>query len=356
MDTRQHSDREDAPDTSGPIETEEQLDERLTRPSPALIEYIRTLESPLVVLGAGGKMGPTLCVRAVRAAQAANHPLEVVAVSRFSDAAAQRWLDERGVRTIAADLIEPESLRAVPDAGTVFYLVGVKFGTQDNPARTWAYNTLIPAYVARRYPKSRIVALSTGNVYPLVPVDSGGSVETDPLTPLGEYANAAVARERIFTYFSNRNDTPLVTIRLNYATELRYGVLVDLARKVHEGRPVDLTMGYLNCIWQGDANDMILRAPELADSPYVALNLTGPQVLSIRAVAERLGDLLRRPVHFTGHESDTALLNNASKAFMLLGRPPTSIDTILRWTAHWVRRGNTVWDKPTKFEIRDGSY
>lgn len=338
------------------IEDEAQLDDVMTRPSEALVAYVRTLRGPLVVLGAGGKMGPTLCVRVRRAAEAAGHDLDVVAVSRFSDAAARDWLEARGVRTHAADLIDRNVLQGLPDAENVLYLVGLKFGTQQNPARTWAFNTLIPAAVAERYPRARLVALSTGNVYPLVPVERGGSVEENPLTPLGEYANACVARERIFEYFSRENGTPMVLVRLNYAVDLRYGVLVDLARKIEAGQPVDVTMGYLNCIWQGDANDLIVRALDLARTPAVPLNLTGPDVLSVRALAERLGELLQRSVSITGQEAATALLNNPARACTALGTPPTPVDTMLRWTAHWVRRGGPLLNKPTGFEVRDGRY
>lgn len=336
------------------IDNEEQLDEIMTRPSPALVSFMRTIQGPLVVLGAGGKMGPSLCVRARRAA--GERELDVIAVSRFTDSDARAWLEDRGVRTLSRDLMDRASTADLPEAENVIFLVGVKFGTRENPSRTWAVNTLVPAHVSERYAGSRIVALSTGNVYPMVPVTGGGSVESDPLTPIGEYANAAVARERIFEYFSVRDETRVALVRLNYAVDLRYGVLVDVARKVAEGEPLDVTMGYLNCIWQGDANDAILRALDLASHPPEALNLTGPDVLSIRDVAERMGELLERPVRITGSESETALLSDASKAFEHLGPPPTPIDTVIRWTADWIRRGGELLGKPTHFEVRDGSY
>jgi nucleoside-diphosphate-sugar epimerase len=337
------------------IRSEEDLDELLTRPQSSLCTDIRTVSSPLVVLGAGGKMGPTLAVLARRAAEAAGHALEVIAVSRFSDDASRAWLEARGVRTLRLDLMERESLACLPDSAHVVYLVGLKFGTSDEPARTWAMNTIVPAHVAERYPRATIVALSTGNVYPLVPVSSPGSAETDPLTPLGEYANAAVARERIFEFFARRNGTPLVLLRLNYAVDLRYGVLVDIARKVHVGEPIDLTMGYFNCIWQGDANDRILRALALAQSPPSALNLTGP-MLSVRNVARQFGELFGKPARLTGTEAETALLSNPARAFELLGPLPTPIDQVIRWTADWIQRGCRLFDKPTHFECRDGKY
>lgn len=217
------------------IEDEKQLEEVLTRPSPRLVKFIKTVSSPLVVLGAGGKMGPTLCALARRAAQAANHPLEVVAVSRFRDASSRSWLEERGVKVVQADLLQASALPSLPEAQNVIYLVGLKFGTSQNPAATWAVNTIVPARVAERYPRARIVALSTGNVYPLSSVAKGGSVESDSLTPLGEYANAAVARERVFEYYAREQGTSIALIRLFYAVETRYGVLVDLAQKVFRG-------------------------------------------------------------------------------------------------------------------------
>ena len=249
------------------IESEAELDEILTRPGSELLDFVRTLKGRLVILGAGGKMGPTLAVLAHRAAQAASHPLEVVAVSRFSNSQSRRLLETYGVRLHAADLLQAADLAQLPDADNVIYLVGMKFGTSQDPARTWAINCLAPAAAAQRYPKSRIVALSTGNVYPLVPVDSAGSLERDPLRPIGEYANSCLARERLFEYFSQQNGTPLAIIRLNYALDLRYGVLYDIATKVWQDQPVDVTMGYANCIWQGDANDMIIRALSLTQSP-----------------------------------------------------------------------------------------
>lgn len=338
------------------IENETDLDELLTRPRPPLVEFIRQVRSPLLVLGAGGKMGPTLAVLARRAAAAAGQPLRVIAVSRFTRAAARAWLESQGVETIACDLFDRDEIARLPNANDIIYLVGIKFGTTENPPLTWAANTLIPTNVAERFPQSRIVALSTGNVYPLVPVAGGGATETHPLTPLGEYGNSAVARERLFEFHSRRHGTPMVLVRLNYAVELRYGVLHDLARKVWAGEAVDLTCAYFNCIWQGDANDCIVRALGLAATPPLVLNLTGPEVLSVRAVAARLGELMGKPVKFAGVEADSALISNPARACQLLGAPPTSLEDMLRWTAHWVRRGGVSRNQPTHFEARDGHY
>ena len=328
----------------------------MTQPAPPLIEFIRTVSSPLLVLGAGGKMGPTMAVLARRAADAAGHKLEVVAVSRFSDAGSRRWLEERGVRTASCDLLDGQGVSQLPDAENVIYLVGLKFGTSQNPAATWAMNTLVPARVCERFPRSRIVALSTGNVYPLSEVSRGGSVETDALTPLGEYANAAVARERIFEFHSQRNGTALALLRLFYAVELRYGVLADIARKVHAGEPIPLENGSFNCIWQGDANEMILRALALAVAPPSGWNLCRPEIFSVRHVAVRLGELLGREPVFSGTEPATALTGSAARLCARLGAPQTPLDVMLRWTAHWVNQGGRDLGRPTHFEVRDGNY
>jgi nucleoside-diphosphate-sugar epimerase len=340
------------------IDLPEILDEVMTRPSPALVEFMRTVSDPLVILGAGGKMGPTLAWRARRAADAAGRgfSLQIIAVSRFTDASAREWLEARGVKTLSRDLFDRNALASLPESENVVYLVGLKFGTSRSPATTWAANTLIPANVAERYPQARIAALSTGNVYPLAPVNSSGWTESAALTPLGEYANSAVARERIFEYFAAQNGTPITLVRLSYALDLRYGVLVDLAQKVYAGQPVDLTTGFVNCIWQGDANDMILRSLALASNPPTAINLTGTEKVSIRQAATRLGELMNRPVQLTGAEAETALLSDTTRMVERLGEPEMPLDTVLRWTAHWIMNGGATLNKPTHFEVRDGAF
>jgi nucleoside-diphosphate-sugar epimerase len=338
------------------IGTEEQLEELLTRPRAALVEFIKTIASPLLLLGAGGKMGPTLAVLAKRAAAAAHHPLEVIAVSRFSDRRARAWLEARQVKTIACDLLDAQAVQKLPDANAILYLVGLKFGTAQNPAATWAMNTLVPARVTERYPRARITALSTGNVYPLAEVRGGGSPETAPLTPLGEYANAAVGRERLFEFCSRDRQTPITLLRLFYAVELRYGVLVDIARKVHLGEPVELANGHFNCIWQGDANELVLRALALAASPPSVWNLCRPELFSVRAVASRLGELFGRPAQFAGTEAPTALVGNSARLCAALGPPSVPLEAMLRWVAHWVKQGGRNLGKPTHFEVRDGNY
>jgi len=338
------------------IESEHALDEVLTRPDPKLVEFIRTVSSPLVLLGAGGKMGPTLAVLARRAAVAAGCKLDIVAVSRFGDPSVRRWLESYEIQILPCDLMRRESLQQLPEAENMIYLVGLKFGTSQNPSATWAANTLIPANICDRYPHCRIVALSSGSIYPLVRVASGGALESEPLTPLGEYANACVERERIFEYYSQNNGTPLALLRLFYAVELRYGILVDLAAKVLAGQPIDLTMGYFNWIWQGDANALILRSLALVHTPPAAYNLTHPQIQSVRTVAEKFGELLGRPVALTGSEAGSALLGNPARLCMALGAPAMPLETVMRWIAGWLLRKGRLLGKPTHFEVRDGRY
>ncbi|RCS54064.1 NAD(P)-dependent oxidoreductase [Bremerella cremea] len=338
------------------IADEQQLDDWLTTPSSELIEFVRTLSGDLLVLGAGGKMGPSLAVRAKRAIDAAGSPASVIAVSRFSDTTSRQWLDDRGVVTHAADLLDRNAVEAIPDAANVLYMVGTKFGTSQNPAFTWAINTVASSQVMQRFAGSRFVALSTGNVYPFVPVASGGATEDGPIGPVGEYANAALGRERVFQYFSTCNGTPVTLMRLNYAVDLRYGVLTDIGLRVFSGEPVDLRNGYLNCIWQGDANDAIIRALGTAESPHCLLNLTGQETLSVRAIANEFARLLERPVQFTGEETESALLSNSAKCCDLLGAPQISTETMIRWTADWLRQKGRLLNKPTHFEVRDGKF
>lgn len=332
------------------------LDEWLTRPRPELVGFIRTVKSPLVVLGAGGKMGPGLAVLAKRAAEAAGHPLEVVAASRFSEASARAWLEERGVRTEVADALSRDDLARLPDTENLIYLIGLKFGTASNPTLTWAANTLAPAAAMERWRGSRVVALSTGNVYPLASVAGGGSREEDPLIPPGEYANAAVARERIFGYFSREQGTPVALMRLSYALDLRYGVMADIARKVASGTPISLATGHFNQIWQGDANEFILRALPLAGSPPSEWNLTSASILSVRETAQALGKLLGREPVLEGTESGTAFVSDTRRLSSELGNPPTDHETMLRWTAEWVKSGGRSLNRPAHFEVRDGKF
>lgn len=335
---------------------EAQLDTVLTEPSDELKNFIPQVRSPLVILGAGGKMGPTLAVLAKHAADLAGHPLEVIAVSRYSNDATRQWLENNGVQTRTADLVDRDQWAGLPDSENVIYLVGQKFGTEANPGLTWAMNTLVPTHAADRYRTARIVALSTGCVYPLVPVDSGGSTEASPLDPPGEYAAACLARERLFHYHAINQQTGLTLVRLNYAIDLRYGVLHDIAQKIYRDEPLDLAMGYFNCIWQGEANDRILRSLGLCAHPPRVLNLTAPETLSVRKIATRLGELMDRAPRFESAEADTAWLSNPAESIAAFGPLTVELETLLRWTAHWTAHECRSLGKPTHFEVRDGKY
>lgn len=338
------------PDT---IESEDQLDELLSRADQEAVATLDRNPGDVVILGAGGKMGPSLA-RMVR--RAASSGTRVTAVARFSDRSLERALNGIGIETRRCDLLNREAVMGLPDAPNVIFMAGQKFGTTDDPSRTWAINTLAPALVAERYGGSRIVVFSTGCVNPLVSVGSGGSVESDALHPIGEYSNACVARERIFEYYSRSNGTPAALFRLNYAIDLRYGVLVDVARKVFAREPIDLTTGYVNLIWQGDANAMAIRCLAIAESPPRAINVTGPETVAIRDLAVEFGRQFGKEPIFEGHESETALLSNSSEAHRLFGRPSVTVNQMIEWTADWVRHGRRLLDKPTHYDARDGRY
>ena len=341
------------PDT---IQNLEQLEDRLSEPTPEVVETLRRLEGDLIVLGVGGKMGPSLARMARRASELAGIRRRIIGVARFSSAGLEAELQRHGIETIRCDLLDEEAVQRLPDAPNVLYLAGMKFGATGQESLTWAMNTHLPAIVCRKFARSRIVAFSTGNVYGLVPAASGGSLETDAPAPVGEYAMSCLGRERIFEHFSRTLGTRVVLVRLNYACDLRYGVLVDLAQKVLAGAPVDLGMGWFNTIWQGDANAMTLRCFDHVASPPLALNLTGPEVLNVRETCEKLGKLLGRQPVFAGTESPTALLSNAQRAFSLFGQPRVSADQLLAWVAAWLRQGGPTLNKPTHFEARDGRF
>jgi hypothetical protein len=334
--------------------TDLELDHALSEPTPAAAEALAQLPGDLIVLGAGGKMGPSLCCMARRASIG---PRRIFAISRFTNSAVAQQLAEWNVEAIPGDLLDRRFLAELPDCPLVVYMAGMKFGSSEQPSQTWAVNTLLPALVCERFNSSRIVAFSTGNVYPLVPVAAGrGCVETNALAPVGEYAMTCAGRERIFEYCSRTSRIPMAIIRLNYATELRYGVLVDIARQVWERRPVSLKMGYVNVIWQGDANAQALATLPLADSPPFVLNVAGPEILRVRDVALQFGDLLGVPVEFTDTEAETALLNDAGRARDLFGPPRVSAAELIEWIANWIQRGQVLWERPTHFEVRDGKF
>lgn len=338
------------------VSTEAQLEELLSEPYPEDVEFARQLEGDIMVLGAGGKMGPTLIRRILRANEEANADTTVYAVSRYSDSSLEEKLQSWGAETIRADLLEDGVLDSLPDCENIIYMVGMKFGTTGREPKTWAINSYLPGRVASRFDDSRITALSTGNVYPPVPVDSGGSVETDETGPVGEYAQSCLGRERVFQHFSKENETPTCLLRLNYAVELRYGVLLDLAKRVYAEDPVPLEMGHVNVIWQGDANSACFRSLGLADSPADILNVTGVNILSVRNLAKQFADEFGCEVTFEGEEQQTALLNDASRSHELFEEPRMSIDDIVAYVASWVEQNGTTLGKPTKFHVRDGEF
>ncbi len=338
------------------IETEAQLEETLSTPSDADITAMRVVEGDIMVLGAGGKMGPSLARLARRASDSAGSKRRVIAVSRFSESTVKSGLQRSGVETVECDLLDADGISALPFCDNVLYLAGRKFGSTDRPDFTWAINTLVPAFVSRRFASSRIVAFSTGNVYPLVPASSGGSVESDPPQPLGEYAQSCLGRERIFEHFSRENGTRIVLFRLNYAMDLRYGVLVDIARRVYSGDPVPLAVAHFNTIWQGDANSYALRSLALCQSPPLVLNVTGPEIIPVRQAALYFERRFGRKVAFSGGESGGALLSCAAKCYTLLGPPRWTVPHLMEAVAHWIEAGGSNLHKPTHFEVNDGKF
>ena len=332
---------------------EEELEELLSRPNDGDVSAMHGLAGDLLILGVAGKMGPSLALRAKRAA-APNQ--RVIGVSRFSSASNRRLLEAAGIETIAADLLDDEALARLPDVPNVIHMAARKFGSTGDESPTWAMNAYLPARVAERFRSSRIVAFSSGNVYPLSPITQGGSTESSPLEPVGEYAMSAVARERLLTYMSKTHGTPMAILRLNYAVETRYGVLLDIGTRVFERKPIDLGMGCANVIWQGDANSICLRSFAHCSSPPFILNLTGPETLSVRWIATRFGQILGVEPVFEGEERSTALLNNAARSFRLFGYPTVSVDEIIEWTAQWIGSGARTLGKPTHFEARDGKF
>ena len=332
---------------------EDELEERLSRPAPALAAALASVPGSLVVLGASGKMGPSLAHMAKRA----NPARRVIAVSRWSDRDAARELESRGVETVVADLLDPAQLAALPDAPNVIFMAGQKFGTSASPSSTWAMNAALPAFAAERYAGARTVVFSTGNVYALSAADSGGSRETDTLAPIGEYAYSCLARERLFASAAARHGTPVSIVRLNYAHDLRYGVLTDLAVQIARREPVSIAMAYVNVIWQGDANALALAALARAWSPepYV-VNVAGPTVLAIADLARALGERLGVAPSFTDAPATDALISNSTRMSELLDHRLLPLDTLLDWVAAWVRRGGRVLGKPTGFERRDGRF
>ncbi|HWE95137.1 MAG TPA: NAD-dependent epimerase/dehydratase family protein [Tepidisphaeraceae bacterium] len=334
----------------------EHLEDLLSVPTEGVVETVRRLEGDYIVLGVGGKMGPTLARMLRRAADLAGVKRRIIGVSRFSSPELPALLQQHRIEAISCDLLDQDALDRLPEVPNVMFMAGMKFGSTGQQARTWAMNTYLSGMVSRKFSQSRIVAFSTGNVYPMVPVHTGGCAETHEPKPEGEYAMSCLGRERIFEHFSRSLKIPMALIRLNYAVEMRYGVLLDLAHRVHRNEPIDLTMGNLNAIWQADANAAAIRAFEHVASPPLVLNLTGPETLSIRTLCEELGRHLGKQPTFLGSESPSAYLNNAALCHDLFGYPTVGIRQLLAWTADWVNRGGDTLGKPTHFETRDGKF
>ena len=339
--------------SSAPPRDVEDLEERLSRPTPEVIADLAAVDGDLMLLGVGGKMGPTLARMARRAAPGKR----ILAVARFSDPAVATALETEGIEPIRADLLDRTAIAGLPSVPNVILMAGHKFGTSDAPSRTWATNTILPMFVAEAMPESRIVAFSTGNVYPFLPIESGGATEEEPLMPApGDYAASCIGRERVLRWYSETRGTPGLVYRLNYAIDLRYGVLHDVARKVRDGEPVDVTMGHVNVIWQGDANAIALRCLRHCTTPTEPLNVTGPETTSIRALAHAFAEQFGTTATIVGEEAPTALLSDASRAIALFGPPAVPVSTLVAWQADWLARGMPTLSKPTGFEVRDGSF
>jgi len=338
------------------VHSVEQLEDMLSEPSDGVVETLGRIDGDIIVLGVGGKIGPSLARMLRRASDAAGVHRRVIGVDLFPSGDQQSRLQSVGIETIRCDLLDPDQLQELPDAAGVIFMVGMKFGSTGQEALTWALNAYLPGTVAQKYRGSRIIAFSTGNIYGLTPVSLGGAVETDPPNPQGDYAMSALGRERIFEHFSRSLGIPTALIRLNYAAELRYGVLVDIAQHVLAGEPVDLAMGNVNVMWQADAVRMTLRAFDYASSPPFVLNVAGPELVSVRRAAEQFGSIMGKPVTFTGTESQDALLSSGQLGHKLFGYPQVSAQQMIHWIADWVARGGESLGKPTHFESRSGRF
>jgi nucleoside-diphosphate-sugar epimerase len=338
------------------IDNETQLEELLSRPTVEVVELFKSLDGDIIFLGIAGKIGPSIARMAKRACDEAGVSKRITGVSRFSNEQEKKHIESFGIETIQGDLLDPEFVKSLPKVKNVFFLAGMKFGAESNLSLTWAMNTYVPALVAEHFKDSRIAAFSTGCVYPLVPVESGGSLETDNPVAIGEYAQSCLGRERMFEHGSLKFGTPVSLIRLNYSVEMRYGVLVDIASKVKNDQVVDLAMGYFNIIWQGDMNAMSLLCLRNCTSPATVINITGSETLSVKQVAIEFGKLFGKTPKFSGEEASTALLSNAGLAYKLFGMPKVSPEQLIKWTANWISLNNRLLNKQTHFEVRNGKY
>lgn len=335
---------------------EEKLNELLTTPSQALIEDMKKIKGDIMVLGAGGKMGPTLCVLAKNAAKCAGVEKKIYAVSRGSDKIATELMESNGIEVIAADLLDKEKLYVLPDVENVIYMAGKKFGTDGNEWQTWAMNATLPAFVADKFKKSNIVVFSSGNIYPIVPLHSCGCTEQDHPLPNGEYGMSTLARERAFEYAANTFGTKVFMYRLNFSVDLRYGVLFDIANKIIKSEPISLTTPVFNFIWQGSANEIAIRGLLHATAPACIMNVTGPETVSIQKAAIELGKYLGKEPIFEGEPANDAYLSDSSLCMETFGYPSVSVKTLIRWQAEYILDGGRTLDKPTHFEERKGKY
>ncbi len=338
------------------ITDEEQLDELLSKPSAETIDMFSRIDGDIMILGVAGKIGPSLALMIKRACDEAGVSKKIYGVSLFESDEQQKKIEAIGLETIHGDLLETEFIKSLPQVKNVFFLAGMKFGSLDNLSLTWAVNSYLPALVVEHFKDSKIVAFSTGCVYPLVSVESGGSLESEIPEPLGEYAQSCLGRERMFEYGSIKNNTKVALIRLNYSVELRYGVLVDIATKVKNQQEIDLSMGYFNVIWQGDVNEVVLRSLEHCQSPAKAINITGPEVISVREVAIEFGKLFGVEPKLIKEEAKTALLSNSELAYSIFGKPKMPISQVINWIASWISDDKKLLGKPTHYEVRDGKY
>lgn len=332
------------------------LEQEILKPSAELIEDVSRIKGDIMLLGVGGKMGPSMARLARQAIDIAGSGQRVIGVSRFSDTASRTALEAAGVETIAADLLNDAELSALPDAANIIYLAGHKFGTTGKEAFTWAMNAYLPGRVAEKYRDSNIVAFSSGNVLPFVPVTSGGVSEESSPEPIGEYAQSCLGRERVFEHFSQKNNTPMLIYRLNYAVDFRYGVLVEVAKSVLSGKEIDLRTENVNVIWQGDANEIAIRSLLHCESPAKILNVTGPEILSIQWIAGQFGRIFGKEPKFVNQSAGTALLNNASECHRIFGYPKVTVREIIELTATWMQQGGEALNKPTHFQERTGKF
>ncbi len=336
--------------------TLEDLDNMMYRINDEFVDDIRAINGDFMILGAGGKMGPSLCKLTKLAVDAAKVKRRVIAVSRFSNKAAETEMHDLGIETISMDLMDDNALQQLPDVENVIYMAGTKFGTTGNESYTWAMNAYLPGRVAEKFKHSRIVAFSTGNVYPLTSITTGGPSEEHPVAPIGEYAQSCLGRERMFEYFSKNNGTPVLIYRLNYAIDFRYGVLLEIAKAVKSQKPIDLSMGHVNIIWQGDANQIAIRSLKLCSSPPTILNVTGTKALPVRSIANEFGKVFGVNPSFKNEEQATALLSNASKMEEMFPFQKFTVKEMIMMTAQWLELGGSQLDKPTHFQERTGKF